>query len=58
MTARKSGRARSFDVQRVTFLASLTLIGLHAFVVYVLPEIASDNYAFLKRSWGFHFWTF
>ena len=57
-TARKSGRSRSFDVQRVTFFASLTLIGLHAFIVYVLPEIASDNYAFLKRSWGFHFWTF
>lgn len=58
MTARKSGRARSFDVQCVTFLASLTLIGLHAFIVYVLPEIASENYAFLKRSWGFHFWIF
>jgi len=54
MTARKSGRSKS----RVTFLASLMLIGLHAFIVYVLPEIASDNYAFLKRSWGLHFWTF
>ena len=39
-------------------MGSLALIGLHAFVVYVLPEIAPDNWAFLKRSWGFHFWTF
>ena len=39
-------------------MGSLALIGLHAFVVYVLPEIAPDHWAFLKRSWGFHFWTF
>ena len=39
-------------------MGSLALIGLHAFAVYVLPEIAPDSWAFLKRSWGFHFWTF
>ena len=54
----KSGLRRSFDVQRVAFLSSLTLIGLHAFIVYILPKIAPDNLVFLKRSWGFHFWTF
>ena len=45
-------------VPSAAFMGSLALIGLHAFVVYVLPEIAPDNWAFLKRSWGFHFWTF
>ena len=44
--------------QIVAFSGSLTLIGLHAFGVYLLPQIASGDWAFLKRSWGFHFWTF
>ena len=42
----------------LAFSGSLALIGLHAFGVYLLPQIASGDWAFLKRSWGFHFWTF
>lgn len=44
--------------QNAVFLGSLSLIGLHAFVVYLLPGMAPDSLPFLKRSWGFHFWTF
>ena len=46
------------QVQIAAFSGSLTLIGLHAFIVYLLPQIATGDWAFLKRSWGFHFWTF
>ena len=42
----------------LVFLCSLTLIGLHAFVIYILPEITPERWEFLKRTWGFHFWTF
>jgi len=49
---------KPFNVQSATFKGSLALIGLHVFIVYVLPEIAPDKWVFLKRSWGFHFWTF
>lgn len=39
-------------------VCSLTLIGLHAFVIYILPEITPERWGFLERTWGFHFWTF
>ncbi len=39
-------------------LCGLALIGLHAFAVYILPDIAPDHWAFLKRNWGFHFWIY
>ena len=46
------------QAQVAAFGGSLTLIGLHAFGVYLLPQTASGDWAFLKRSWGFHFLTF
>ena len=56
-TVRKPGGV-STGGQNAVFLVSLVLIGLHAFVVYLLPDMASGSFFFLKRSWGFHFWTF
>ena len=47
-----------FSEHGALFIGSSVLIGLHAFIVYVLPEIAPDRWVFLRRSWGFHFWVF
>ena len=44
--------------RNAVFLGSLSLIGLHVYVVYLLPGMAPDSLPFLKRSWGFHFWTY
>ena len=42
---------------KIHFVCALVLIGLHAFAVYLLPDLLSD-WHFLKRTWGFDFLTF
>ena len=39
-------------------VCAFTLIGLHAFAVYLLPDLLPASWHFLKRTWGFHFLTF
>ena len=41
-----------------TYSGVYLLIGLHAVLVYVLPQIVTEEWAFLRRIWGFHFWEF
>ena len=53
-TVRKPGGV-STGGQNTVFLVSLVLIGLHAFAVYLLPDMASGSFFFLKRSWGVSF---
>ena len=47
-----------FDTYSLIPSGAFALIGFYAFLLYGLPVVAPEDWPFLLRNWGFHFWQF